>query len=105
MALNDSNGSLEALWELVRSIPRGRCVSYGDIGRALPNPASGFQVGRWMANAPADIPWWRVVARDGSLPVHKKDPRIAEQQAELLCREGVPCVEGRVEMESARWEL
>ena len=50
--LRDSQ--LAPLWGVVRSIPSGSVASYGAVGRALPNPATGYMVGRWMAACPAD---------------------------------------------------
>ncbi len=95
---------LSELWSLVARIPRGRCAAYGALGRALRNPASGFQVGRWMANCPDGLPWWRVVARDGRLPIHKRDPRWADEQRRLLEAEGVLIREQKVAEESCFWD-
>ena len=79
---------LQALWELVKSIPRGKVMSYGEVGRALPNPMSGFLVGRRMRSTPEDVPWWRVVAKDGTLPVWKIDPNLEDIQTIRLKQEG-----------------
>ncbi len=78
----------EELWQKVRAIPRGRVASYGALGRALEAPLSGFMVGRLMARCPSDVPWWRVVTREGRLAVHKRDPFLAAKQRQLLQDEG-----------------
>jgi methylated-DNA-protein-cysteine methyltransferase-like protein len=88
----------EELWQLVRSIPKGRVASYGDLGQALSSPATGFQVGRWMARCPEDLPWWRVVSKQGAFPVGKRDPRLEMEQGDILKREGVEVVEGLIDM-------
>ena len=95
---------LEELWELVRRIPPGCCAAYGSLGRALRNPASGFMVGRWMAQAPPDVPWWRVVAKNGRLPIHKRDPDLAHEQRRRLESEGVGFREGEVDMGTHGWD-
>lgn len=95
--------SLEHLWTLVCAIPKGRVATYGEIGAALPNPASGFFVGKWMAGAPQFVPWWRVVAKDGRLPVDKRNPALAMEQRQRLESEGVIFVEGRVDMVACGW--
>lgn len=95
---------METLWDLVASIPKGKCVSYGALGRALPNPASGYFVGRWMAGCPAHLPWHRVVAKDGRLPVHKRDPRMADEQMRRLKDEGVAFRGDAVDMDACGWE-
>jgi methylated-DNA-protein-cysteine methyltransferase-like protein len=88
----------EELWSLIKRIPRGRCASYGAVGRALSTPLSGFLVGRRLRRTPdgADIPWWRVIAQSGQLPVVKLDPYLGMEQAERLRQEGVPFKEERV---------
>jgi len=82
--------ALDELWDIVRRIPSGTVASYGAVGRALSNPSSGYMVGRWMAQCPADVPWWRVVGKDGHLPVNKRSPDLARTQRDFLAEEGVP---------------
>ena len=90
------------LYEKVRAIPPGRCTSYGALGQALSQPVSGYLVGRWMASAPPDVPWHRVLAKDGSFPTAKRDPAIAIEQERLLRDEGIAFApDGRVEMDGA----
>ena len=97
------NGPLsrqERLWELVRSVPRGRVVSYGALGRELASPVSGLVVGHWMASCPDDVPWWRVVGAKGNLPVFKRDTSFAIAQESKLREEGVEFVDGLVSPEA-----
>ncbi|MBC8064125.1 MAG: MGMT family protein [Chlorobia bacterium] len=96
---------LDELWTFVRSIPEGRVCGYGALGKAMRNPVSGLLIGRWMAVCPSDVPWWRVVAADGRLPVWKKDPNLEVIQHDRLAEEGVDFdLEGRVRMDGYRWE-
>lgn len=88
---------LEELWTIVSSIPRGRVSGYGDVGRALSRPVSGVLVGKWMAQCPPEVPWWRVCGKSGDLLVGKRDPNFARQQAQRLTDEGVRLVDGCVE--------
>lgn len=92
--------TLDELWVVVASIPPGRVASYGDVGRALSRPATGYQVGRWMAHCPAWVPWWRVVGKDGRLPVWKRDPALAVEQRRRLIEEGVSLGETDVAMDA-----
>lgn len=80
---------LKSLWKVVRSIPKGRVMSYGAVGKSLKNPCSGFLVGRWMHSCPPDVPWWRVVNAKGHLPIGKKSPELAIEQRRLLEKEKV----------------
>ncbi len=96
--------TLDALWDLVLSIPPGKCASYGEVGRALPNPATGYQVGRWMAQCPEGVPWWRVVSKDGTFPIGRRDPSLGLEQRALLAREGVPFEGDAVDMAACGWD-
>ena len=89
----------QRVYALVRQIPRGKVVSYGQAAHACP-PLTARQVGQIMAHAlEDDIPWWRVVGSDGSLRIHKRDPMLAQLQQSLLQQEGVPFTpDGRVPM-------
>ncbi len=91
---------LEELWEIVRNVPPGTVASYGAVGRALNRPASGYFVGRWMAQCPDDgTPWWRIVNKRGELPITKRDPRLGMTQQAKLEAEGVEFVNGRIPAE------
>ena len=81
--------SLTELWDLVRSVPKGYVSSYGAVGRSLKRPVSGYLVGRWMAQCPEGVPWWRIVTKSGTLAINKRDPHMGLQQRQLLEREGV----------------
>ncbi len=83
----------EELLDLVRAVPRGRVANYGALGAALSRPVSGVIVGRWLGSIPEDVPWWRVVGRDGRLPIWKKDPSLEDLQAARLAEEGVEVVD------------
>lgn len=85
---------------MVASIPYGKVASYGEVGRALSTPSSGYMVGRWMAQSPSGLPWWRVVGKSGELRTAQRDPQLAEIQRHHLSAEGVCLMDGRVDMSS-----
>ena len=76
------------LYALVRTIPKGKVMSYGQAGFL-----SGYtarQVGRAMANCEDDdVPWFRVVGSDGYLRIGSRSPVHQALQRELLESEGV----------------
>ena len=87
------------LYSVVLKIPSGRCTNYGALGRALTQPVSGYVVGRWLASTPPDVPWQRVVGKDGSFLIAKRDAALAIEQERLLRAEGVPFTnDGRVDL-------
>jgi len=88
----------EELWSVVRRIPYGRAAAYGEVGKAMHHPASGYMVGRWMANCPCDVPWWRVVAKDGRLPLSKRSIELGIDQENRLREEGIAIEDGYVSM-------
>ena len=96
---------LHELWVLVRSIPSGQVVSYGDLGREMSTPTTGRIVGRWLARCPPDLPWWRVVGAQGDLRTSARDPKLGNLQKELLLAEGVKLREGRVPIREHRFEF
>jgi len=65
-----SEKDFEAIYQVVRAIPRGRVMSYGQVGSLAGSTAR--TVGWAMANVPDDVPWQRVVGADGKLPIAKR---------------------------------
>jgi methylated-DNA-protein-cysteine methyltransferase-like protein len=91
---------IEQVFNAARAIPSGRVISYGALGARCDPPISGYICGRIMNNAVNDVPWWRVVAKDGSLPIAKRNPHLAQEQRDRLQAEGVEFdAKGRVLME------
>lgn len=89
--------------DLARAIPRGRVMAYGDIAAVLGSRAART-VGQILARSGADVPWWRVVRRDGYPP-----PALAERARAHFAAEGTPLVAAttdagyRVDYAAARW--
>ncbi len=69
---------------VIVALGEGEVVSYGDIAADAGFPGRSRAVGSLLANAPLDLPWWRVVRGDGRLAT----PPTAGQAA-LLRAEGV----------------
>ena len=103
-----SNGFFERVYELVRQVPEGRVVSYGQLAQMMGEPRKARFVGFAMHASPgmaAGVPCHRVVFKDGSLA-----PGFAfggpEAQRQLLLAEGVRFLDdGRVDMAASAWEL
>jgi len=80
---------ISQIYEIVRAIPSGKVLSYGAVGAGSTPAISGYICGRIMGNVPSDVPWWRVVGKNGNLPIRKRHPELSIQQRELLEAEGV----------------
>jgi AraC family transcriptional regulator, regulatory protein of adaptative response / methylated-DNA-[protein]-cysteine methyltransferase len=77
-----------AVWQALRAIPHGRTISYGEIARALPVPATAQEVGAaCAANLLAiAIPCHRVVKADGSISGYRWG---VQRKRKLIDREAV----------------
>ena len=99
----------EQVWHLVRQIPQGKVVTYGQIAHMLPPPAgieledykvfSPRWVGNAMAACPPDVPWQRVINSQGKI----SQRRGAQRQRQLLEVEGVVFVKDKVDLKVYQW--
>ncbi len=95
MTLETTKSFPQQVLALVRRVPRGRLVSYGQVARVLGRPKASRIVGGVMsALGPddLDVPWHRVVNRLGGIssrsdPFSDRDPTT--EQAERLLEEGL----------------
>jgi methylated-DNA-protein-cysteine methyltransferase-like protein len=83
------------VYVLVKKIPRGRVVSYGQLAKALRLAGGARTAGRAMAGCPSGkgIPWHRVVGAGGRLLI--REP-YASLQRKLLESEGLELAEKRI---------
>jgi len=90
------------VYALVRSIPRGRVMTYGQLARALRLRGGARTAGRAMAACPSGrgIPWHRVVGAGARILI--REPH-ASLQRKLLESEGVRFVERRIAMKHHAW--
>ena len=91
-------------WAIVRTIPPGRVMTYGQIATLLGSPRAARAVGYSMFFCRDDgVPWQRVINRRGeiSLGGHVDRPLL---QRELLQAEGVTFdADGRVDLQQHLW--
>lgn len=57
----------EAVYRIVATIPRGRVMTYGQIAAMAGSARAARIVGQVAHWGPMDLPWQRVVHKDGSL--------------------------------------
>jgi alkylated DNA nucleotide flippase Atl1 len=87
----------ERVLDVVRLIPRGRVLAYGDVAEYL-GEGGPRAVGTVLARFGGGTPWHRVVRADGT-----PNPAHPAEAAALLRRERVPFRGDRVDMPRARW--
>jgi methylated-DNA-protein-cysteine methyltransferase-like protein len=91
------NHFFQQVYDIVRQIPYGKVISYGQIAYILGRPRAAREVGWAMRHCPEGLPWQRVVMSDGSITGGiYADVRKARLEAEGV----VFLQDGRVDMRS-----
>ncbi|MEX2283948.1 MAG: methylated-DNA--[protein]-cysteine S-methyltransferase [Gemmatimonadota bacterium] len=85
-----ARGFTRRVWKMVSRCPRGKVVSYGGIAALLGHPRAARGVGHALSTLPdgTDVPWWRVVNRNGEISI-RGAVYAARLQRALLESEGV----------------
>lgn len=102
------NDFYEKVYAVVRKIPKGKVVSYGDIAEFIGTRASARTVGYAMNNAhnvSPRVPAHRVVNRNGLLTGkhHFEFPTLMQ---ELLESEGLEVIDDQIQhFEKVRWKI
>lgn len=81
----------EAILQVVRLVPPGKVVSYGQVAAYIGTPRAARQVGwamRSLEGTP-DFPWWRVLNNAGRITIKGNHFNTAQLQKELLEAEGI----------------
>ena len=98
---------LSAIYAVVRSIPRGKVATYGQIAELAGIRAGHRIAARAMRECPPGLPWQRVVGKKDArrAQVAIGQPEHAAHQRKLLEREGVRFdARGRVDLERHGWK-
>jgi methylated-DNA-protein-cysteine methyltransferase-like protein len=94
------------VYRLVRRVPRGKVVTYGQVAALLGRPRAARAVGTALGTLPGPllgtVPWHRVISAAGRCS--HRDGFSASIQRDLLEREGVRFDRrGCVDLERTRW--
>ena len=92
----EDHPALQAIWDVVAQIPRGKVTTYGDVAQAAGLPGRARQVGYALRHSPDDLPWYRVLGAGGKI-VFPPGSRHYVEQTRRLASEGVKVERGRVE--------
>lgn len=100
--MEKSNPFQDRVLEIVRAIPRGKVLTYGQVALLAGAPRGARQVGRILYARGRTVPWQRVINRYGGLSTYKVGTG-AEQRA-LLEKEGVAFTQdGVVDLKKHQW--
>jgi alkylated DNA nucleotide flippase Atl1 len=87
---------------VIRRIPPGRVLTYGDVAALAETDATARDVGQVLVRhgEQEGVPWWRVLRADGTPP-----PHLLDRQLSLLRAEGTPMAPtgAAVDLHHARW--
>jgi methylated-DNA-protein-cysteine methyltransferase-like protein len=87
---------------LVRRVPAGRVVTYGQVAVLVGIPRAARAVGQAMRVCPARVPWHRVVNSRGAVS-RRGDGSGALSQRLLLEGEGIRFARGRIDLRRYGW--
>lgn len=94
--------------QIVRMVPAGKVISYGQIAAYMGTPKEAREVGWAMRELGKyhDIPWWRVINNTGEISISGNPDADAKMQRTLLENEGVKVSEDlKVDMDKYRFRL
>lgn len=95
------SGFRERVNALVSAIPKGKVMTYGQIAALCGSPRAARIVGGIAHWGNPELPWQRVVKKDGSLA--EGYPGGVTGHEEQLRKENVSLVGGMVDMEKHLW--
>jgi methylated-DNA-protein-cysteine methyltransferase related protein len=98
--------TFERIARVVKRIPRGKVMTYGDVARAAGMPGAARAVGYAMRALGRGVPWQRVLGRKNPKNAHITivDVRSKAEQRRLLEKEGVKFdTRGGVSLDEYGW--
>lgn len=84
---------------IIKAIPPGKVMTYGQVAAYAGSPRGGRQVARLLHSMSSkyDLPWHRVVNAQGQIVLQDPEARFAQQT--FLQQEGVEvAVNGRIDL-------
>jgi len=101
-----SESAWQEVYEIVRMIPPGKVMNYGQIAVLCSRPLTPRAVGWAMHDCPDDVPWHRVVNAAGRCSTDAVAGSAPGRQRGLLEAEGVRFgPSGALDMARHRFEL
>ncbi len=94
----------QKVYTYLRTIPKGKVVTYGQIATALGNPNLSRAIGNILhVNPDPDYyPCFRVVNREGKLAAHFGDGG-AQGQKRRMERDGIEVIHNKVDLKKYQW--
>lgn len=95
----------EPVYQAIAAIPEGRVATYGQIAILAGMPGAARYVGFCLRGLPkgSKLPWHRVIGAGGHIAFPAGSDAFL-LQAKKLCKEGVDCNNGRINLRNFRWD-
>lgn len=107
MPSRDDEGTHNRIHAVVRRIPPGRVLTYGDVAALAGMPGQARLVGYALHALPphTTVPWHRVINHRGGISTGRAYPGGELRQRMLLEAEGVAFgASGRTSLKTYRWD-
>lgn len=85
----EMNEYQKSIITVIRAIPRGKVMSYGQVAAYIGRPKEAREVGWTLQKIDADFPWWRVLNNAGQISIKDNPTADAAMQKQLLEEDGV----------------
>jgi len=96
----------ERVVQIIRDIPAGKVMTYGQVAAAAGNPRGARQVVRVLHSMSAkyELPWHRIINAQGGISTPSDREEKGGLQRELLEAEGVEFMDnGKLDLHAYRW--
>lgn len=92
--------------DIIRLIPHGKVVSYGQIALYAGLPRAAREVGWILKASKDDMPWWRVLNNSGRISIEGNWEADKTLQSKLLSAEDIVVREDfTLDIEKYRWRI
>ncbi len=97
---SDFDNWVKTVWHVVKGIPRGHVLTYGEVARLAGMSRAARRVSQALRRAPRSmkLPWHRVINAQGKISIPHDSPSHRRQK-ELLESEGVVFLNGKIDLQ------
>ncbi len=88
-------GFRERVYQLMGELPRDKVTTYGDLAAMAGQPRAARIVGGIAHQGPDNLPWHRLVNKEGGLAIGYHGGQ--EVQRQMLEQDGITCTEYKVD--------
>ena len=93
----------ESVLDIIKSIPQGKVMTYGQIAAVAGNPRGARQVSRILHSMSVNhgLPWHRVINSQGGISLKGEGGFV---QATLLSQEGIDVINKKINLKKYQYK-